>query len=97
MSLFKGLASAQPLVRDRLFDGDNSFFAILVQSFGFSATESLLYTAPAGAVTLICVVSCLYLGDRFKREYSLVSCSSLSASSAHSSSGFCRRNTRLGD
>lgn len=42
-----------------------SFFSILIQSFGYTTTQSLLYNAPSGAVVFIFVVSCLYLGDRF--------------------------------
>lgn len=43
-----------------------SFFAILIQSFGFSALDSLLYGTPGGAVVLIAVVLSMYLGDRFR-------------------------------
>jgi ACS family allantoate permease-like MFS transporter len=45
-----------------------SFFSILIQSFGYSTTQSLLYTAPSGAVTVVFVITCLYLGDRYKKR-----------------------------
>jgi ACS family allantoate permease-like MFS transporter len=44
---------------------DCSFFSILIQSFGYSATQSLLYNAPSGAIVFLFVISCLYFGDRY--------------------------------
>lgn len=45
-----------------------SFFAILIQSFGFSRLDSLLYGAPGGAIVLLAVVIFLHLGDRFHKR-----------------------------
>lgn len=45
-----------------------SFFSILIQSFGYTSTEALLYNTPSGAVTFVFIIGCLYLGDRYKHR-----------------------------
>lgn len=44
--------------------GISNFFSQLIKSFGFTTQQSLLYGAPAGAVEVISLLVCGYLGDR---------------------------------
>lgn len=45
--------------------GISNFFSQLIVSFGYSADQSLLYGTPGGAVEIVALVLCGYLGDRF--------------------------------
>lgn len=44
----------------------NSFFSILIASFGFNKLDSLLYNAPGGGLLFVGVLFFLWLGDRVK-------------------------------
>jgi ACS family allantoate permease-like MFS transporter len=70
---FQGGFTKCPLMRiptfaDATLQPSASFFFILIQSFGYPTTESLLYTAPSGAVTVVFVIGSLYLSDRYKKR-----------------------------
>ena len=45
--------------------GISNFFSILIQSFGFSQAETLLYGTPGGAVEVVTLIVSGYIGDRF--------------------------------
>ena len=45
--------------------GITNFFSLLIESFGYSAEESLLYSTPGGAVEVVTLVVGGYLGDRY--------------------------------
>lgn len=53
-----------PLVYDIPNGGLTNFFSLLIESFGFTAQESLLYGTPAGAVEFIALVLWGYLTTR---------------------------------
>ncbi|KAH0170614.1 putative MFS allantoate transporter, partial [Aureobasidium melanogenum] len=53
------------LVADIPNGGISNFFSQLITSFGYTAEESLLYGTPGGAVEVIALLVCGYLGDRF--------------------------------
>ncbi|KAI4715698.1 putative MFS allantoate transporter [Aureobasidium sp. EXF-10727] len=53
------------LVADIPNGGISNFFSQLITSFGYSAEESLLYGTPGGAVEVIALIVCGYLGDRY--------------------------------
>lgn len=44
--------------------GISNFFSQLIVSFGYTAEESLLYGTPGGAVEIISLIFCGWLGDR---------------------------------
>ena len=44
--------------------GITNFFSQLIEGFGYSETESLLYGTPGGAVEVVTLVVGGYLGDR---------------------------------
>ena len=52
------------LVADIPNGGISNFFSLLVRSFGYTVEESLLYGTPAGAVEVITLIFCGWLGDR---------------------------------
>ncbi|MCJ1331874.1 hypothetical protein MMC10_008566 [Thelotrema lepadinum] len=52
------------LVADIPNGGISNFFSILIQSFGFSQAETLLYGTPGGAVEVITLIVAGYIGDR---------------------------------
>lgn len=58
----------QPL---SLFDSDipnggmSNFFSQLIVSFGYTPSESLLYGTPGGAVEVVALIVCGYLGDKY--------------------------------
>ena len=56
--------------------GISNFFSQLIVSFGYTAEESLLYGTPGGAVEVVSLIACGYLGDRFGHRI-LISCSGL--------------------
>ena len=54
--------------------GISNFFSQLIVSFGYTADQSLLYGTPGGAVEVVSLIVCGYLGDRFRNR--LLICSS---------------------
>ena len=56
--------------------GITNFFSQLIVSFGYTPQQSLLYGAPGGAVEIVTLIGCGYLGDRFGHRI-LISCSGL--------------------
>ena len=48
--------------------GITNFFSQLIVSFGYTEEESLLYGTPGGAVEVVTLVACGYLGDRYKNR-----------------------------
>ncbi|KAJ1561693.1 hypothetical protein HK405_003137 [Cladochytrium tenue] len=48
--------------------GISNFFSQLIVSFGFTNEQSLLVAVPAGAVEVIALILCGYIGDRFKNR-----------------------------
>ncbi|KAI4846836.1 putative MFS allantoate transporter [Aureobasidium sp. EXF-8845] len=53
------------LVADIPNGGISNFFSQLITSFGYTAEESLLYGTPGGAVEVIALILCGYLGDKY--------------------------------
>ncbi|OCL10061.1 permease of the major facilitator superfamily [Glonium stellatum] len=51
-----------------------TFFSLLIKSFGYTPTESLLYGTPNGVIQVLALVSSSYLGDRYGRRMFLGSC-----------------------
>lgn len=45
--------------------GISNFFSQLIVSFGYTASQSLLYGTPGGAVEVVTLILCGYLGDRY--------------------------------
>lgn len=45
--------------------GISNFFSQLIVSFGYTAEQSLLYGTPGGAVEVVTLIVCGYLGDRY--------------------------------
>ena len=45
--------------------GITNFFSQLIVAFGYTPNESLLYGTPGGAVEIVSLVVCGFLGDRF--------------------------------
>lgn len=56
--------------------GISNFFNQLIVSFGYTPEQSLLYGAPGGAVEVVTLIACGYLGDRVGQRI-LVSLSGL--------------------
>ncbi|KAL9012317.1 MAG: hypothetical protein Q9173_002912 [Seirophora scorigena] len=48
--------------------GITNFFSQLIVSFGYTAEESLLYGTPGGAVEVVSLILCGYLGDRYSNR-----------------------------
>jgi len=53
------------LVGDIPNGGITNFFSQLIVSFGYTPDESLLYGTPGGAVEVVALITCGYLGDRY--------------------------------
>jgi len=53
------------LVADIPNGGISNFFSQLIVSFGYTPNQSLLYGTPGGAVEVVSLIVCGYLGDRF--------------------------------
>ncbi|TAQ86098.1 hypothetical protein B7494_g5574 [Chlorociboria aeruginascens] len=64
------------LVADIPNGGISNFFSQLIVSFGYTPDQSLLYGTPGGAVEVISLIVCGYLGDRYGHRI-LVSTSGL--------------------
>jgi len=64
------------LVADIPNGGISNFFSLLIKSFGYTPQQSLLYGTPGGAVEVVALIACGYLGDRYNNRI-LVSCSGL--------------------
>ncbi|KAL8832424.1 MAG: hypothetical protein Q9170_004882 [Blastenia crenularia] len=45
--------------------GISNFFSQLIVSFGYTPEESLLYGTPGGAIEVVTLILCGYLGDRY--------------------------------
>ncbi|KAL8795956.1 MAG: hypothetical protein Q9182_007452 [Xanthomendoza sp. 2 TL-2023] len=56
--------------------GITNFFSQLIVSFGYTPEQSLLYGTPGGAIEIVALIVCGYLGDRCGNRL-LVSCSGL--------------------
>ena len=56
------------LIADIPNGGISNFFSLLVKSFGYTAEESLLYATPGGAVEVITLIFCGWLGDRLRNR-----------------------------
>jgi len=56
--------------------GISNFFSQLIVSFGYTPEQSLLYGTPGGAVEVVSLIVCGYLGDRYGHRI-LISCSGL--------------------
>ncbi|KAF2236304.1 putative MFS allantoate transporter [Viridothelium virens] len=56
------------LVGDIPNGGISNFFSLLIQSFGFTADESLLWGTPGGVVEIVTLIVCLHLGDRYNNR-----------------------------
>jgi MFS transporter, ACS family, allantoate permease len=48
--------------------GITNFFSLLIQGFGYTAQQSLLYGTPGGAVEVVTVLFFLYFGDHIKQR-----------------------------
>lgn len=48
--------------------GISNFFSQLIKSFGYTSQQSLLYGTPGGAVEVITLIVCGFLGDRYKNR-----------------------------
>ncbi|KUJ11351.1 MFS allantoate transporter-like protein [Mollisia scopiformis] len=64
------------LVADIPNGGISNFFSQLIVSFGYTADQSLLYGTPGGAIEVIFLIVCGYLGDKLGRRV-LVACSGM--------------------
>lgn len=56
--------------------GISNFFSQLIVSFGYTPEQSLLYGTPGGAIEVVALILCGYLGDKFGNRI-LISCSGL--------------------
>ena len=56
------------LVADIPNGGISNFFSQLIVSFGYTPAQSLLYGTPGGAVEVVSLIACGYLGDRFRNR-----------------------------
>lgn len=45
--------------------GISNFFSQLIVSFGYTPEQSLLYGTPGGAIEVVTLIACGYLGDRY--------------------------------
>ncbi|CAK7199044.1 Allantoate permease [Sporothrix eucalyptigena] len=59
--------------------GISNFFSQLIVSFGYTNEQSLLLGTPGGAVEVVALIACGYLGDRFRNRI-LISISGMSLS-----------------
>ncbi|KAF9630767.1 putative mfs allantoate protein [Lasiodiplodia theobromae] len=53
------------LIADIPNGGVTNFFSLLIQSFGYTSEQSLLYGTPGGAVEIVTLVVCGYIGDKY--------------------------------
>jgi len=56
---------AYSLIADIPNGGLTNFFSIIIQSFGFTSQQSLIYGTPTGAVEVITLIVFLWLGDKY--------------------------------
>lgn len=49
----------------RHLGGITNFFSQLITSFGYTSQQSLLYGTPGGAVEIVSLIVCGYLGQRY--------------------------------
>lgn len=64
------------LVADIPNGGISNFFSQLIVSFGYTAEQSLIYGTPGGAVEVVSLLLCGWLGDRYGNRI-LISTSSM--------------------
>ncbi|KAF2197459.1 membrane transporter [Delitschia confertaspora ATCC 74209] len=64
------------LIADIPNGGITNFFSQLIVGFGYTPEESLLYGTPGGAVEIVALIGCGWLGDRYGRRI-LISMSGL--------------------
>ena len=55
---------AEDIIGDIPNGGISNFFSILIESFGFTQDQTLLYGTPGGAVEVITLIVSGYVGDR---------------------------------
>ncbi|KAH7064685.1 membrane transporter [Macrophomina phaseolina] len=53
------------LIADIPNGGITNFFSLLITSFGYTSEQSLLYGTPGGAVEIVTLIACGYLGDKY--------------------------------
>ncbi|KAI9692761.1 MAG: hypothetical protein M1820_009360 [Bogoriella megaspora] len=56
------------LISDIPNGGLTNFFSLLIESFGYTAEESLLWGTPGGVVEIVTLCVCLPLGDRYNNR-----------------------------
>ncbi|KAK8125551.1 uncharacterized protein PG998_001310 [Apiospora kogelbergensis] len=56
------------LVADIPNGGISNFFSQLIVSFGYSNVDSLLLGIPGGAIEVVALIACGYLGDKYKNR-----------------------------
>lgn len=56
------------LIADIPNGGISNFFSQLIESFGYTSEQSLLYGTPGGAMEIVSLLSAGYLGDRYKNR-----------------------------
>ena len=61
------------LVADIPNGGITNFFSQLIEGFGYTETESLLYGTPGGAVEVVTLIVGGYLGDRLHNRIAVSS------------------------
>ncbi|KAI9848466.1 MAG: hypothetical protein M1837_000261 [Sclerophora amabilis] len=59
--------------------GITNFFSQLIVSFGYTPQQSLLYGTPGGAVEIVALIVCGYLGDRYGHRVLISMCGLLVA------------------
>lgn len=57
------------LVADIPNGGLSNFFSQLIVGFGYTPEESLLYGTPGGAVEVVALIVCGWLGDKYANYY----------------------------
>jgi len=66
---------AYSLIADIPNGGISNYFSILIESFGFTSLQSLLYGAPGGAIEVITLIGFLWLGDKLRMRLAFAACS----------------------
>jgi hypothetical protein len=62
------LRTVLPCADSASLGGISNFFSQLIVSFGFTNEQSLLYGTPGGAVEIISLIVCGFLGDRLRNR-----------------------------
>ncbi|KZT57449.1 MFS allantoate transporter-like protein [Calocera cornea HHB12733] len=66
---------AYSLIADIPNGGISNYFSILIESFGYTSLQSLLYGAPGGAIEVVTLIGFLWLGDKFNMRLFFGACS----------------------